>query len=85
MQIEEKRQFSRVSLVAEAKLIQSGQCWLGHVVDISFKGVLINSPSPFIFKNNKVIIAEIFLRITTASKLKSKERVIMANFMALIF
>jgi hypothetical protein len=73
MPTEEKRQFSRVSIVAKAKLIQGDQFWLGHVVDISFKGVLINSHSPFILKNNKIIMAEILFENHASVKTKVKK------------
>lgn len=73
MLIEEKRQFIRVSLVAEAKLFQGDQFWLGHVVDISFKGVLINSQATFTLDNNKAIMAEIFFENDTSMKIKVEE------------
>jgi len=73
MVIEEKRQFTRVSLVAEAKLGQGNQTWLGRVVDISFKGVLINSRTPFILDSNKTIVADIFFKNDTSIRIRVKE------------
>jgi hypothetical protein len=73
MAIAEKRQFTRVSLVAEAKLSQGNRTWLGQVADISFKGVLINSQTPFIFDSNGTIIAEIFFENNASIRIKVKE------------
>ena len=70
MPIEEKRQFTRVSLVAKATLFQEDQFWLGNVVDISFKGVLINSQTPFTLDANQAIMAEIFFKNDTSIKIK---------------
>ena len=73
MPIEEKRQYTRVSLIAKAKLFQGDQSWLGHVVDISFKGVLINSQAPFTLDNNQAIMAEIFFKNDTSMRIKVEE------------
>jgi len=73
MAIEEKRQFTRISLVAEAKLSQGNQTWLGQVADISFKGVLINSQTPFTFDSNETVIADIFFENNTSIRIKVKE------------
>lgn len=70
MPIEEKRQFARVSLAAKATLFQEDLFWLGHVVDISFKGVLINSQTPFSLDENQAIMAEIFFKNDTSIKIK---------------
>ena len=56
---EEKRQFPRVPFVTQVKLSQGQQLWLVHVVDISFKGILINSATPFTFDSEEPVIAEI--------------------------
>lgn len=73
MPIEEKRQFTRISLVAKARLIQGDQFWLGHVIDISFLGVLINSQTPFTLDNNQAIMAEIVFENDTSIKIKVEE------------
>lgn len=73
MSLEEKRQFTRVSFVTQAKLSQGDQLWLGHVVDISFKGVLLNSRSPLCFDKNQAITAEIFFDNGSSMKIKVKE------------
>ncbi|MFT5420808.1 MAG: hypothetical protein ACI9D5_001559 [Candidatus Endobugula sp.] len=73
MAIDEKRQFTRVSLVAEAKLGQGNRTWRGRVVDISFKGVLITSQTPFILDSNESIVADIFFENNTSIKIKVKE------------
>jgi hypothetical protein len=73
MAIEEKRQFTRVSLVAEATFSQGNRTGLGRVVDISFKGVLINSQTPFVFDTNETIIAEILFENSASIKVKAKE------------
>lgn len=73
MTTEEKRQFTRVSFVTEVKLTQGDQIWLGHVVDISFKGILVSSRSPFKFDNNHPIIAEISFENNTSMHIKVEE------------
>jgi hypothetical protein len=72
MAIKEKRQFTRISLVAEAKLSQGNRTWLGRVVDISFKGVLINSKAPFIFDSNETIKTDIYFENNTSIRIKVK-------------
>jgi hypothetical protein len=55
----EKRQFTRVPFVTEVRLSQDKQLWLGHVVDISFKGILVNSSTELDFDKQKPVLAEI--------------------------
>lgn len=73
MSAEEKRQFTRVSFVTQVKLSQGEQLWLGHVVDISFKGILVNSRSPLTFDNEKPVTAEIFFENGSSMKVKAEE------------
>jgi len=70
---EEKRQFTRVSFVTQVKLSQGEQLWLGHVVDISFKGILVNSRTPLIFDKAEPIIAEVFFENGSSMKVKAEE------------
>lgn len=73
MSTEEKRQFTRVSFVTQVKLSQGDQLWLGHVVDISFKGVLVNSRTSLSFDNSQAVTAEIFFENGNSMKIKAKE------------
>jgi len=73
MSTEEKRQFTRVSFVTQVKLSQGEQLWLGHVVDISFKGVLVNSRTPLTFDPDQAVNAEIFFENGISMKVKVKE------------
>jgi hypothetical protein len=73
MTTEEKRQFTRVSFVTQVKLSQGEQLWLGHVVDISFKGILVNSRAPLTFDKNEAVNAEIFFENGLSMKVKAKE------------
>ena len=68
----EKRLFTRVPFVTRVTLTQDQQLWLGHVVDISFKGMLINSRTPFTFNQNKPVITEI--SFDNGSSLRAKTR-----------
>ncbi len=73
MTTQEKRQFTRVSFVTQVKLSQDEQLWLGHVVDISFKGILVNSRTPFTFNSEKPVTAEISFDNGTSMKIKSEQ------------
>lgn len=59
MAIEEKRQFTRVPFVTQVKLSQSEQLWLGHVVDISFRGILVSSTNTPGFNPDQPVLADI--------------------------
>jgi hypothetical protein len=70
---EDKRQFTRVPFVTEVKLSQGQQLWLGHVIDISFKGILVNSRTPLAFPDSKPIIAEISFENGSTMKIKVEQ------------
>ena len=72
-QLEEKRQFTRVPFVTQVKLSQNQQLWLGHVVDISLKGILINSATPFTFDEKQAVIAEISFDNEISMRVKVKQ------------
>lgn len=55
----DKRQFTRVPFVTQVTLIQDNQLWLGHVVDISFKGILVCNSFPLNFDSKRPVVAEI--------------------------
>ena len=73
MSTEEKRQYTRVSFVTQVKLSQGEQLWLGHVVDISFKGILVTSRTPFTFDDEQPVVAEISFDNGTSMKIKSMQ------------
>jgi hypothetical protein len=68
----DKRQFTRVPFVTKVKLIQDQQLWLGHVVDISFKGILVTSISEFTFDKTKPVTAEISFDNGASMKIKAE-------------
>jgi hypothetical protein len=71
--VENKRQFTRVPFVTQVTLIQGEQLWLGHVLDISFKGILVSSSTPFTFDETKPVNAEISFDNGTSMKIKAKQ------------
>ena len=70
---QDKRQFTRVPFVTQIRLAQDQQLWLGHVVDISFKGVLINSAIPFTFDKTKPVTAEISFDNGNSMRIKAEQ------------
>lgn len=70
---EEKRQFTRVPFVTQVKLAQNQQLWLGHVADISLKGILINSATAFTFDEQQPVIAEISFDNEVSMRIKVKQ------------
>ncbi len=73
MGTEEKRHFTRVSFVTQVKISQGDQLWLGHVVDISFKGILVTSRTPFTFNPDQPVMTEISFDNGTSMKIKAEE------------
>lgn len=73
MSSEDKRQFTRVSFVTQVKLNQGQQLWLGHVIDISLKGILITSRSPLVFDKAQTITAEISFDNESSMRIKVEE------------
>ena len=71
MNNDEKRQFTRVPFVIQVHLSQNEQLWLGHVVDISFKGILVTSSSPFAFDEQQPIVADISFDNGSNMKIKA--------------
>lgn len=69
----EKRHLTRVPFVTQVKLMQDQQLWLGHVVDISFKGILVDSGTPFNFSEDKPVIAEIGFDNGTSMSIKAEQ------------
>ena len=73
MSHDEKRQFTRVPFVTQVHLSQNEQLWLGHVVDISFKGILVNSSTPFTFDEAQPVIVEISFDNGSSMKIKAEQ------------
>lgn len=70
---EDKRLFTRVPFVIRVTLTQNQQLWLGHVVDISFNGMLVNSRTPFTFDAKTPVIAEITFENGSVFKVKTEQ------------
>jgi hypothetical protein len=70
---DEKRQFTRVPFVTQVRLSQGEQLWLGHVVDISFKGILVSSSTPFTFDPEQPVTTEISFDNGSSMKIKAEE------------
>ncbi|MGH1485714.1 MAG: PilZ domain-containing protein [Cellvibrionaceae bacterium] len=70
---DEKRQFTRVPFVTQVRLSQDEQLWLGHVIDISFKGILVSSSTPFTFNEEQPVVTEISFDNGSSMKIKAQQ------------
>lgn len=73
MNSEEKRQFTRIPFVTQVRLSQNEQLWLGHILDISFKGILVRSSTAFTFDQQQPIVAEIAFDNGSSMKIKAQQ------------
>jgi hypothetical protein len=59
----DRRRFKRIAFDAKTELTQGSKSWPVRLIDLSFKGLLIERPSPWLGNPDEVFIVDIHLNV----------------------